>query len=306
MKKLLFLFLASYQIFAQDTVSSHKIFDSLESDFYNNIYKDPKGSLTKSKDIYRLTANDNELLCRSYQMLGISYLLAGKSDSSRVYFVNAIEKSRLLKDKKYFIKAVVNYSNLEVDNIQNKNLLKLIYEALNEIEKSQENKNQKGKLLMFLGEISFNNKEYIKAEEQYKKALFEGDKQLSNSIYRGLEAIHFHNKKYTKALLYAKKSLQSIEQKKSINYSVSLIRIGRNYLKLNQTELAKEYILESKKLQQELGIKSIAGETSIYLSEIDKANKNIIGELKNLKDAQQISKESRNYFQLKRSVLKTL
>lgn len=237
-------------------------------------------------------------------MMGISFLLEGKSDSSRVYFVNAIKKSRLIKDKTLFIKSIVSYSNLEVDNIQNKNLLKLIYEALDEIEKSKKNQNQKAKLLMFLGEISFNNKEYKKAEEQYKEALNEGDKPLKNSIFRGLEAIHFYYKDYKKALSYAEKSLQEIKQVKSINYCVSLLRIGRNHLKLNQPKLALEYFLRSKKLQQEIGFNSLASETSIHLSEIARTNKNKIEELRHLKDAANISKESRNYFQLKEVYLK--
>ncbi len=290
-------------LLGQDDFNQKK-FDSIEKDTWSSVYNNPKKTLQNSLKLFRYNNDKPENYVKSSKLIAISYMLLGESDSSQVYFNNAIKNSKLLNDPKYFIDCVIAYFNLEINNPDLSNITELLYEALS-ISKLYPNrfKIEIEKIETFLGDVYFNNKEYKKAKQLYSKVSKSKDSLIKSNAYRALEGVCFKLKKYNLGLYYAKESLRFIPNTNTINKAVTYKRIGRNYLFINQIDLALDYLEKSLTIQNQINFHAIKGKTYYYLGLIEREKKSL-KELKYLNIAEIETKKVGNIEYLMKIYLK--
>lgn len=283
---------------------NQKIFDSIEKDTWSSIYNDPEKTLKNSLKLFEYNNNKPENYVKSSKLIAISYMLLGKSDSSQVYFKNAIKRSKLLNDPKYFIDSVIAYFNLEINNPDLSNITKLLYEVLF-ISKQYPDRFEleRAKIETFLGDVYYNNKEYKKAKHLYSKVSNSKDSLIKSNAYRALEGVCFKLKKYNLGLFYAHESLRYIPDTNIINKAITYKRIGRNYLFINQIDLASDYLKKSLKLQNQINFHAIKGKTNYYLGLVARKKKSL-NELKYLNIAETETKKVGNIEYLMNTYLK--
>ena len=219
---------------------NNALFDSIRKENYKNfLTADPSISLEKSRYALSLAMTQKQKVIAN-RMVAISYMLKTDFDSSRVYYMKAINMSRDMADPIEFIASVNSYSNLDKSNMDDEELVKLLYEALDKA--SEHNlESRKNRIFQSLADSHISISQLDKAEDILNTLL---NKDISPSslggVYRSLEEIHYQRKDYQTALEFAFKSLNHTDPK-SINYAVSLTLVGRDLLKLNRLKESERY-----------------------------------------------------------------
>ena len=259
----LVMLIASFKTQAQEQDKFYKIehFDSLRVEFFSDILKiDPNQSLNRAKYILTKSTTDLQKM-NAKQCLGVGFMINKIPDSARYYFYEAIDEAKNMPDKKYFVSAVINYSNLDLSYKKNDKLISLLYEALTLSERDD----QKALLYQFLGEAYYKSEDLIKAEEFYLKALPLVGENKTN-IYRGLEGLYFRKKEYKKALNYILKSINQNKEQIDVNLAFAYLKAGRNYLFLNDLINAEKYLKLSIETQKKINAEVVLGEYYYYMA----------------------------------------
>ncbi len=240
-------------------------FDSLRILFFKDVLEIPPNESLERAQYILLQSKDVKQRMNAKQCLGVAFTLKKEPDSARLYFYEAIKIARNIPEKKHFISAVINYSNLDSSHKENEDLLKLLYEALNYAKKDR----HKTLLYQFLGQVYYESRDFDKAEEFYLKGLsFVGDNTIG--IYRGLEGLYFNKKEYDKALQYILKSIDENASKSDVNLAFAYLKAGRNYLFLGDLKNAEKYFELSDEMRRKVQSEVILGEYYYYMAILSK------------------------------------
>lgn len=193
--------------------------------------------------------NFYEQCASNLQNIGTAFDFLGNSDSSFVYFTNALKYAYKSKNKSNiaYVLTDLGYVNNTRGNtataIENNLQALKIFEELNDIEGIE-------RTYLALGRIFDNQKEFEKAILYYKKGLQIAIKnKLENRecIYlNSLANVHFQINKNKESELFAKKALLvATKNNFEIIKAISLMHLGDIYFDENKMDLAENFYKQS-------------------------------------------------------------
>jgi len=265
-------FIVSLISFSQST--ENESFDVLYERTKKSFFSKPKECLDDAFKMKARARNDKEKVVAD-QFLGYIYDLTGNVDSARYYTTKRLlhTKKHYFKEEFYF-RTVIDYSNWGIDYVDKNILVEELTTALSAIDVGKF-KEEKGLMLLLLGDVFRKANEIDKAEKYYNQSypLLSGKFTDADHFLRK-SYIEIYRQNYKKAKEYLLKGLNSFEERDIFTYPLYLREIGFVHLKLGELDEAKKSLYQSIHFQEKNGFNGISSETYLYLSYLEKLYKN--------------------------------